>query len=52
VPQLVFRFAIEMGMLPLTGTSDRAHMQEDLASVDIDISAEDVAAIAGIGAVR
>ena len=49
VPQLVFRFALEIGMLPLTGTSSRTHMQEDLASADIDIRAEDVAAILRIG---
>ena len=28
--QVVFRFAQQVGMLPLTGTSDRAHMDEDL----------------------
>ena len=30
--QVVFRFAQAVGMLPLTGTSDAAHMTEDLAS--------------------
>lgn len=29
--QLVFRFAIQVGMIPLTGTSSEAHMREDLA---------------------
>jgi diketogulonate reductase-like aldo/keto reductase len=52
VPQLVFRFALEMGMLPMTGTSSRTHMQEDLASVDIDLPAPDVAIIESIGAAR
>ncbi len=28
--QLVFRFALDVGMLPLTGTTDAAHMQQDL----------------------
>jgi diketogulonate reductase-like aldo/keto reductase len=46
---LVFRFALEVGMLPLTGTSDRTHMQEDLASGDIALGAEDVAVIAALG---
>jgi diketogulonate reductase-like aldo/keto reductase len=50
VPQLVFRFALEVGMLPLTGTSSRAHMQEDLASADLELRADDVAMIATIGA--
>jgi diketogulonate reductase-like aldo/keto reductase len=30
--QLVFRFAQQVGMLPLTGTTDPAHMREDLAA--------------------
>jgi diketogulonate reductase-like aldo/keto reductase len=50
VPQLVFRFALEVGMLPLTGTSSRTHMQEDLASADLELRADDVAVIATIGA--
>jgi diketogulonate reductase-like aldo/keto reductase len=29
--QVVFRFALEVGMLPLTGTTDEQHMREDLA---------------------
>ena len=29
--QVVFRFAIESGMIPLTGTSSMAHMADDLA---------------------
>ena len=40
--QLVFRFAIERGMLPLTGTSSAAHMAEDLACDDFEISAEEL----------
>jgi diketogulonate reductase-like aldo/keto reductase len=49
VPQLVFRFALELGMLPLTGTSDRKQLQEDLASADLGLSAEDIAVIDRIG---
>ncbi|MET0591433.1 MAG: aldo/keto reductase [Polyangiaceae bacterium] len=49
VPQLVFQFALEVGMLPLTGTSSRAHMEEDLKSADITLSADDLAVIARIG---
>lgn len=29
--QLVFRFALDVGMVPLTGTSSAAHMKEDLS---------------------
>lgn len=49
VPQLVFRFAIQVGMLPLTGTSSAEHMAEDLAVYDFELAAEDVALIERIG---
>ena len=32
--QVVFRFAIQVGMLPLTGTTNLAHMKQDLAVLD------------------
>lgn len=32
--QVVFLFALQVGMLPLTGTTDPAHMREDLAILD------------------
>lgn len=40
--QIVFRFAMQVGMLPLTGTTDPAHMREDLAASGFALSAEDV----------
>ena len=43
--QVVFAFARLVGMLPLTGTSDLEHMKQDLASLDLELSAEDVQAI-------
>jgi diketogulonate reductase-like aldo/keto reductase len=43
--QVVFRFALAVGMLPLTGTSDATHMKQDLASRDLALSADDVGAI-------
>ena len=43
--QVVFRFALAVGMLPLTGTSDATHMQQDLASRELSLSAEEVSAI-------
>ena len=30
VSQIVFRFALDVGMIPLTGTTNAAHMREDL----------------------
>ena len=43
--QVVFRFAREIGILPLTGTSDAEHMKQDLASRDLAFSSEEVQAI-------
>ncbi len=40
--QVIFRFALEVGMLPLTGTTDRQHMSEDLAAARITLSADEV----------
>jgi diketogulonate reductase-like aldo/keto reductase len=40
--QVVFRFAMQVGMLPLTGTTDPEHMREDLASGEFELSAGDV----------
>jgi diketogulonate reductase-like aldo/keto reductase len=43
--QVVFRFAQQVGMLPLTGTTDPAHMREDLSCDQFTLSDEDVSAI-------
>jgi diketogulonate reductase-like aldo/keto reductase len=43
--ELVFRFAIEVGMLPLTGTSDVAHMRLDLGALDFRLERADVDAL-------
>jgi len=43
--QVVFRFALAVGMLPLTGTADEGHMRQDLASRDLALTADDVSAI-------
>jgi diketogulonate reductase-like aldo/keto reductase len=41
----VFRFALALGILPLTGTSNAEHMKQGLASRDLVLSAEDVQTI-------
>ena len=46
--QVVFRFALQVGMQPLTGTTDPAHMREDLGMYDFELSAEDVRLLEGI----
>jgi len=43
--QVIFRFALAVGMLPLTGTSNREHMSQDLASREVVLSADEVRAI-------
>ncbi|MDP9129624.1 MAG: aldo/keto reductase, partial [Candidatus Binatota bacterium] len=40
--QVIFRFALEVGMLPLTGTTNPQHMSEDLAAARITLSADEV----------
>jgi diketogulonate reductase-like aldo/keto reductase len=46
--QIIFAFARSLGMLPLTGTSNPAHMQQDLASAALTLSADAVRAIEGL----
>ena len=43
--QIVFRFAQQVGMLPLTGTSDQTHMQQDLDLDGIELDDEELATI-------
>jgi diketogulonate reductase-like aldo/keto reductase len=43
--QVVFRFALAVDMLPLTGTSSAEHMTQDLASRELVLSADEVQAI-------
>ena len=40
--QVVFRFAQAVGMLPLTGTTDGAHMRQDLASRALALAPDEV----------
>jgi diketogulonate reductase-like aldo/keto reductase len=47
--QVVFRFALQVGMIPLTGTSSPAHMREDLAAVEFALEPEEVRAIEECG---
>ncbi len=48
--QIVFRFALEVGMLPLTGTSDVAHMRADLEVFDFRLDPAEVERIERLGA--
>jgi diketogulonate reductase-like aldo/keto reductase len=46
--QVVFRFALQAGMQPLTGTTDPQHMRQDLQVYDFELSAEDMDRIENI----
>lgn len=43
--QVLFRFALQAGMIPLTGTTSEAHMRENLAAYDFELHEDQVAAI-------
>jgi len=47
--QVVFRFALDVGMYPLTGTSSAEHMRQDLAVTDFKLSPSEVRTIEAIG---
>jgi diketogulonate reductase-like aldo/keto reductase len=48
--QIVFRFALDVGMIPLTGTSNADHMREDLAVFDFRLEPEEVGQIERLAA--
>lgn len=47
--QVIFRFAMQLGMVPLTGTTDPAHMARDLEVFDFTLDDADMQCIAGLG---
>ncbi len=49
VAQVIFRFAMQIGMLPLTGTTNPQHMKEDLQAEQLFLSPEDIQRIETIG---
>jgi diketogulonate reductase-like aldo/keto reductase len=46
--QIIFAFARQIGMLPLTGTSSAEHMKQDLASLSLELPLHAVNAIEAI----
>jgi diketogulonate reductase-like aldo/keto reductase len=46
--QIIFRFALDVGMLPLTGTTSASHMQADLSVLDFHLDEAEVAQIEGV----
>lgn len=47
--QVIFAFAMHVGMLPLTGTTNLQHMQEDLQAEQLVLSTEEVQRIETMG---
>lgn len=43
--QIIFAFARQVGMIPLTGTTDAQHMTDDMKALEIDLDADELAAI-------
>jgi len=50
VSQIVFRFALEVGMVPLTGTTNADHMRADLEVFDFRLEPDEVERIESLGA--
>jgi diketogulonate reductase-like aldo/keto reductase len=46
--QIIFRFAMQIGMLPLTGTTSQQHMKEDLQAEQISLSTDEIQRIENI----
>ena len=46
--QVIFRFAIQVGMVPLTGTTNEQHMKEDLSVFGIELTPEEASFIESV----
>ena len=46
--QVIFRFAMQVGMVPLTGTTSEQHMREDLGVYEIELTDDEVNIIESI----
>ena len=52
VPQVVYRFALQLGMLPLTGTKDGAHMRHNLDIFDFTLTRDEARTLLALGGSR
>src|SRR5207302_3881484 len=48
VSQIVFRFSLDVGMIPLTGTTNADHMRAGLDVFDFHLEPDEVARIEGL----
>jgi diketogulonate reductase-like aldo/keto reductase len=51
VSQIVFRFALEIGILPLTGTTSVEHMRDDLNVLDFRLKSDEITQIEQLAAI-
>jgi len=49
VAQIVFSFALQIGMLPLTGTTNKRHMEEDLTAEGLTLTEAEMHTIENMG---
>jgi diketogulonate reductase-like aldo/keto reductase len=49
VAQIAFRFALEVGMVPLTGTTNAEHMRADLDAFNFRLDPAEIERLAGLG---
>jgi len=48
VARVIFRFSMQIGMLPLTGTTNSQHMKDDLRAHELKLSPEELSLIESI----
>jgi diketogulonate reductase-like aldo/keto reductase len=49
VAQVILRFSLALGIIPLTGTTNPVHMREDLEVYDFDLADDDLRVLAAAG---
>jgi diketogulonate reductase-like aldo/keto reductase len=49
IAQVIFRFAMQIGMLPLTGTTNPQHIKDDLQAEQLTLTTEEIQRIETIG---
>ena len=52
VPQVVFRFSVQLGMLPITGTTDGVHMRHNLDIFDFTLTRDETETMLALGGSR
>ena len=45
VAQVAYRYALQSGMIPMTGTTNQRHMKEALAGLELELTANDISQI-------